>query len=344
MNADTVLQAERRRRSKVFFMLGILGVLIVAAFLLSMNAGSFRMSPGTVLNTLFGNGTDKEKLVLFEFRLPRISIALLVGAGLALSGCVLQGISRNGLADPGILGINAGSGLVVLMFVAFYPSTDAAPVFALPVLALLGACLTALVIFGMAYKRGEGILPSRLILTGIAIAAAISSATIVLMLRISPEKYQFVATWMAGSIWGSTWTFVLALLPWLIAFGAYIMLKARTLDVFGLGEQTASGLGAPVSKDRTRLLLVAAGLAGACVAVSGGIGFVGLIGPHIARRLVGPRHSALLPTSALCGALLLLIADTISRAMPTASEIPTGIVVAVIGAPYFLYLMARSRA
>ncbi|OXM15327.1 FecCD family ABC transporter permease [Paenibacillus herberti] len=344
MDTEMLHQSARRRRSKALFMLAVLLILIAIVFLISMNAGSFRMSAGTVLNTLFGGGTDKEELILFEFRLPRICIALLVGAGLALSGCVLQGISRNGLSDPGILGINAGSGLVVLLFIAFYPTTDAAPVFALPILALVGACVTALIIFGLAYKKGEGIMPSRLILTGIAIAAAISSVTIVLMLRISPEKYQFAATWMAGSIWGSTWTFVLALLPWVIVLGAYMMVKARSLNVLALGDQLASGLGARVGGDRSRLLLVAAGLAGACVAVSGGIGFVGLIGPHIARRLVGPRHEALLPTSALCGALLMLVADTVSRALPMSSEIPTGIVVAVIGAPYFLYLMARSRA
>ncbi|MER7797978.1 iron ABC transporter permease, partial [Microbacterium sp. NPDC096154] len=247
------------------------------------------------------------------------------------------------LADPGILGINSGAGLVVMLFIAFYPATTAVPVLALPFLALVGASLTATIIYGLSYKRNKGILPTRLILTGVAISAGISSAMIVLTLRLSPEKYQFVATWLAGSIWGTTWKFVWTLLPWIVILLPYIFIKARVLDVLNLGENTAMGLGANVSREQIKFLAAAVGLAASCVSVSGGIGFVGLIGPHVARRLVGPRHQYLLPTSALVGSLLVIAADTIGRWILQPTEVPTGLVVAVLGAPFFLYLLAKAK-
>jgi iron complex transport system permease protein len=232
---------------------------------------------------------------------------------------------------------------MVMLFVSFFPTTTAAPIFLLPVLALIGAGFAAFLIYVLSYKKGEGILPTRMLLTGIGIAAGISSAMIVLTLRLSPEKYQFVATWLAGSIWGSNWKFVSALLPFMVVLVPLVLMKARVLNVLNLGDQTASGLGAPVERERLILLAAAVGLAGSCVSVSGGIGFVGLIGPHLARRLVGPKHQLLLPASALVGSLLVLIADTLGRVILQPSEIPAGILVAVLGAPYFLYLLSRTK-
>ncbi|RAT96325.1 iron ABC transporter permease [Brevibacillus sp. Leaf182] len=335
---------QTRKRNRAFAVMTILAILIFIAFIISMNTGYIRLSPSDLLMTLIGSGTDKQSLILFEFRLPRIVISLLIGAGLAVSGCIIQGISRNALAEPGILGINAGAGLMVMLFISFYPSTSAAPVFLLPVLALIGASVTAALIFALSYKRHKGLSPTRIVLTGIAVAAGMSAAMIVLTLKLSPDKYQFVATWLAGSIWGTNWKFVLSLLPWIAILIPYVFYKARVMNVLNLGEELAKGLGAPVAKEQLKLLAAAVGLAAACVAVSGGIGFVGLIGPHLARRLVGPKHEMLLPTSALTGALLVIVADTIGRWIMQPSEIPTGIVVAVIGAPYFLYLLARSKA
>ncbi|MFD3257616.1 FecCD family ABC transporter permease [Paenibacillus lentus] len=335
--------SNKRRMKRGVVVMTILGILIISAFIVSMNTGYIRLSPLDVVKTLFGMGTEKQSLILFQFRLPRIVISVLIGAGLAVSGCILQGISRNALADPGILGINAGAGLMVMLYVSFYPTTSAGSIFLLPVLALVGAGFTAALIYVLSYKRNEGISPTRLILTGIGVAAGISAAMIVLTLKLDPNKYQFVATWLAGSIWGSNWKFVLALLPWIVILLPYVFYKARVMNVLNLGENTATGLGAPVEKERLLLLAAAVGLAGSSVAVSGGIGFVGLIGPHLARRLVGPKHQLLLPTSALIGALLVVVADTIGRWILQPSEIPTGIVVAVIGAPYFLYLLTKTR-
>ncbi|WP_397469520.1 FecCD family ABC transporter permease [Psychrobacillus sp.] len=336
-------KSQHKAKKRNLFIVGILAFFIVIAFFISMNTGYIKLSPTEVIQTFFGYGNEKQQLILFEFRLPRIVIAVLVGMGLAVSGCILQGISRNALADPGILGINAGAGLAVMLFISFFPSTTAVPIFLLPILAFLGAGLTAIIIYTLAYKRHEGISPMRLVLTGVAIAAGISSVMIVLTLRLSPENYQFVATWLAGSIWGSNWKFVLSLLPWILILIPFVFTKARVLNVLNLGDLTATGLGASIEKERRVLLAAAVGLAGASVSISGGIGFVGLIAPHLARQLVGSRHQFLIPASALAGGLLVLVADTIGRWILQPSEIPAGIVVAVIGAPYFLYLLSRLK-
>ncbi|WP_409344718.1 FecCD family ABC transporter permease [Paenibacillus sp. MBLB4367] len=336
--------AARARKIRFITVMAIMAALVTTAFIVSMNTGFIRLSPMEVLRTLFGGGTEKQALILFEFRLPRIVISVLVGAGLAVAGAILQGLSRNGLADPGIFGINAGAGLAVVLFISFYPTKQAAPVFMMPFLALIGAGATAVLICVLAYRRGRGVTPVRLILVGIAVAAGISAAMIVLTLRLSPENYQFVSVWLAGSIWGSNWKFVIALLPWIVVLLPIAFYKARTLNVLNLGDEMAKGLGTPIVKEQLSLIAVAIGLAGACVATGGGIGFVGLIGPHLARRLVGPQHEFLLPASALAGGLLLIVADTLARTVVQPSEIPTGIVVAIIGAPYFLYLLAKSKA
>ncbi|SDE29675.1 iron complex transport system permease protein [Paenibacillus sp. UNCCL117] len=335
---------ERRKLIRALFVFAILAGLIVIAFVISMNTGFIRLSPVEVIKTLFGAGTAKQNLILFEFRLPRIVISILIGAGLAVSGCILQGLTRNALADPGILGINAGAGLMVVLFIAFFPMNQSPPIFFLPFLALLGAGATAALIFALSYEKDKGISPTRMVLSGIAVAAGISAAMIILTIRLEPNQYQFVATWLAGSIWGTSWKFVVALLPWVIVLLPFVLYKARTLNVMNMGDMTAIGLGTRVSRERLLLLSAAVALAGSCVAAGGAIGFVGLIGPHLARQLVGPRHQYLLPASALVGSLLLIVSDLVARVLLQPSEIPTGIVVAVIGAPYFLYLLARSKA
>nr|WP_275422819.1 iron ABC transporter permease [Paenibacillus mucilaginosus] len=319
-------------------------VLILLAFIISMNTGVIRLAPADVARTLFGGGTDQQKLILFDFRLPRIVISLLVGAGFAVSGAILQGVSRNALADPGLLGINAGAGLAVVLYISFFPVKEEAPVFFMPLLALLGAGTAAALVYLLAYKKEQGISSTRLILIGIAVAAGMGALMLVLTIRLDPKNYQFIAVWLAGSIWGTSWKYVTAVLPWMLVLLPLVFYKARVLDVLHLGEQVAAGLGVAIERERRRLLAAAVVLAGVCVAVGGGIGFVGLIGPHLARLLVGPKHRYLLPASALTGALMLLVADTLGRWILQPTEVPTGIVVAVIGAPYFLYLLSRSKA
>jgi iron complex transport system permease protein len=344
MNRTLSAGSDKSRRIREVSILSALAVLIVIIFVISMNTGFMRLSPLEVLHTLLGEGSKQQKLILFDFRLPRIVISLLIGAGFAVSGSILQGLSRNALAEPSTLGINAGAGFAVLIFISFVPATTAAPIFVLPLLALAGAALTATLIYFLSYRRADGLSPTRLILIGIAVGAGIYALQLILSLRLDPQNYQFVAIWLAGKIWGGDWRFVLALLPWILILLPFAFYKARVLNVLNLGDETSKGLGMPLERERLLLLATAVALAGSCVAVSGGIGFVGLIAPHLARRLVGPRHQIQLPAAALIGALLLLTADTIGRWILQPAEIPTGIVVAIIGAPYFLYLLAKSKA
>ena len=318
-------------------------VLLIVSFIISMNTGYSKLSPLDVLRTLFGDGSDKENLILFSFRLPRIVISSLVGAGLALSGCIIQGVARNALAEPGLLGINAGAGLTVILFVLLCGAQSTLSVLALPLLALIGAGITAILIYALAFKRQTGLAPIRLILTGVAVQAGILALTTVLVVKLDDTQFDFVAAWQAGSIWGSDWKFVLALLPWLLLLISYVLSKARVLDVLSLGDDIACGLGLAVEEERRRLLAAAVALAASCVAVSGNISFVGLIAPHLARRLVGPGHGVLFPVCAMAGAVLVSAADTLARVIVQPAEIPTGIMVAVVGAPYFLYLLTKSK-
>lgn len=317
--------------------------LLLLFFVISMNTGYMKLTPLDTLRTLLGGGSAKEKLILFDFRLPRIVVSVLVGAGLALSGCIIQGVTKNALADPGLLGINAGAGLMVILYVLFFGTNSFLSVFTLPFLALAGAGTAALLIYALSYKKQEGIAPMRLILTGVALQAGISALTTLLVVKLDEDQFEFVASWQAGSIWGSNWRFVLALLPWLLLLIPYVLYKARVLDVLNMGDEVAYSLGASVEKERRNFLAAAVALAASCVAVSGSISFVGLLAPHLARRMVGPKHTILIPTCILTGAALVSLADTIARVIVQPAELPVGIVVAVIGAPYFLFLLSKSR-
>ena len=337
---------ERRKQETVArnrMVMSLLIVLLFLSFLISVNTGYARIAPADTIRILSGGGTDKENLILFQFRMPRIVISVLVGAGLALSGCIIQGVARNVLADPGLLGINAGAGFMVILFVLFFDSRSFMAVFTLPFVALLGAGIAAVAVYMLSRKKGEGAEPLHLVLTGIAVQAGISALTTVLVVKLDETQFNFVASWQAGSIWGSNWRFVLALLPWLLAAVPYILSKSRILDILNLGDEIACGLGVSVGKERRGLLAAAVALAASSVAVSGNISFAGLIAPHLARHLVGPNHRTLLPVCAITGAVLVSAADTAARVIVQPSEIPTGIMVAIIGAPYFLYLLISNR-
>ncbi|MEN0642626.1 iron ABC transporter permease [Alkalicoccobacillus gibsonii] len=333
-----------KQSKKPFIIFGILIIAIIGVFLLSLNLGYIRIAPFDVLKTFLGMGTDKDALVLFQFRLPRMVIALLIGAGLAVSGAILQGVSQNGLADPGILGINAGAGFAVVLFIFFFQGSltglGTLSIFIMPFFALLGAVLAAFLIYVLAWKKG--VTPVRLILVGIGINAGFAAALLVFQLKMNPRDFMQATIWLSGSIWGTNWKFVLATLPWILILIPFTLYKARYLNILNLGDQVATNLGARVEKERRILLFLSVALAGACVAVGGGIAFLGLVAPHIARKLVGPKHQYLIPASALVGALLLLVADMLGRNVLQPSEIPVGLVVAMLGAPYFLYLLMKT--
>ncbi len=321
----------------------ILLLLLALAALTSLNLGSFAIGPAELLATLLGNGTPKQELALYAIRLPRLVMAVLVGVGLALSGTVLQGVSRNALADPGILGLNAGAGVVIVALLYLKQQAAIAIPGALwPAAAFVGAMAAAIAIYLLARRQGQ-VDPGRMLLSGIAVNAGLSAAMLVLSMRLDRRLYDSASVWLAGSLSGAKWADVLAILPWLAVLVPLLVGLVRVLDILGVGDDTATGLGVRVEARRLLLLAIAVAFAGAAVALAGAIGFVGLIGPHMARLVVGPRHHLLLPAAALIGATLMVVADLIGRNLLAPVEVPVGVVVAVIGAPYFLYLLVRSN-
>ncbi|MFU0791374.1 MAG: iron ABC transporter permease [Virgibacillus proomii] len=321
----------------------ILVVLIFITSVIAIGVGPSSVSIDRFIPTILGDGTFKEDFVFFSIRLPRLIIVVLAGMALALSGAILQGLTRNDLADPGIIGINSGAGVAIAVFFLFMPIEIGNFVYMIPIVAFIGAMTTVILIYLFSYQRKTGVKPVHLVLVGVGFSMAFSGLMVVLMSGAKREKVDFIANWLAGNIWGTDWPFILALLPWILILFPYTYMKSHQLNIFGMSEPVGIGLGMQVQKERVILLIVAAALAAATVSVTGGIAFIGLMAPHIARGLVGPRHQLFLPIAVLIGGWLLLIADTIGKNILPPDGIPTGIVVAIIGAPYFIYLLIRSK-
>lgn len=268
---------------------------------------------------------------------------MLAGVGLGVSGAILQGLSRNPLADPGILGLHSGAAFGLIIFVTYFHSLDKQASIFIPLFTFTGGILAALLIILLAYDRYEGTLPIRLILVGIAVSAGFSAITLFLSLRLNEEMYTFASRWLVGNVWGRDWVHVWTLLPWIVILAPYAWFKSHTLNILSLGDEVAAGLGVSVQKNRLVMLAVAVGLSCGSVAMTGGIGFIGLVAPHLARRLAGPKYEHSLPISGLIGLIILLLADTVGRSLFQPNSIPAGIVVAAIGAPYFLYLLLKVK-
>lgn len=318
----------------------LLSLLILATVIIGIGVGPASLSFDRLIPTMLGQGSFKEEFVLFSIRLPRIVITILAGMALALSGAILQGITRNDLADPGIIGINAGAGVAISIFFLYVPINVGSFVYMLPAVAFFGALITAMLIYLFSYQRNGGLQPVRLVLVGVGFSMALSGMMIILISSAERVKVDFIAKWLAGNIWGTDWPFILALLPWLLVLVPFTLYKANRLNLLGMSEPVAIGVGVSLEKERVVLLLTAVSLAASAVSVTGGIAFVGLMAPHIAKSLVGPRNQLFLPVAILIGGWLLLFADTVGRNLID-SGIPAGIMVALIGAPYFMYLLLR---
>ncbi|MBT2571040.1 iron ABC transporter permease [Planococcus sp. ISL-110] len=328
-----------RKKQRISYYLLLALILLTA--IASMGLGYSPISYDRLMPAILGQGTFKEEFILFSIRLPRILITVLAGMALALSGAILQSVTRNDLADPGIIGINSGAGVAIAVFFLFIPVEAGAFVYLLPVVAFGGALATAALIYAFSYSRNTGLQPIRLVLVGIGFSMALSGVMIVLISSAEPEKVDFIANWLAGNIWGADWPFIVAILPWLLVLIPFSMYKANRMNVLGLSDPVAVGIGVSVEKERIVLLLAAVALAAAAVSVTGGIAFIGLMAPHIAKAIVGPRHQMFLPLALLIGGWLLLLADTVGRNLLEPAGIPAGIMAALIGAPYFIYLLLK---
>lgn len=328
--------------SKTLLVILILVVLIFITLLVSLNMGSFSIEPMDVIKTFLGQGQRNHEIAIFKLRLPRIVIALLVGSALSTAGVILQGVTKNDLADSGILGINSGAALFVVVYIYLmngnvYEGMSNLTVFTMPIVALVGALFGAFLIYSLAWKGG--INSSRLLLIGIGVNIAFTSILAIFQLKFTTQEFNRVMAWTSGSVWGTSWKYVIAVLPFIVIFMGITIYKSKYIDVLNLGDEVSISLGVDVEKQRRRLIIYAVILSGVSTAVAGSISFLGLIAPHIGRKIIGPKHKRLIPVSALIGTLLLLIADTISRNLLAPIEIPVGIVVSIIGVPYFIYLM-----
>lgn len=321
----------------------VLAALLLGLFFLHLQAGFHYFTKEHLLAIFFFGGTPEERLTVFDFRMVRSILAVLIGMGLAVSGAVFQTISKNELASPSLLGVNAGAALAVMLLIYGSSSATGLGIWQQPLAAVVGGALAAAFVFFLSHRRGRMTSTYNLVLNGIAVTAGLHALQILLLVSLDPTRFQQVNTWLIGSIFGNSWTHVDILFFIVLAGLLFLLANHETLDLLALREETALGLGLRVNRTRFVLLMAAVVLASSCVAVGGSIGFVGLICPHIARRLVGVAHCRYLPVTALLGGILLVAADYTARVIIAPDEMLVGLVVSLIGAPYFLYILLRSK-
>lgn len=316
-----------------------LTLVALMALIVNLSQGEYPVPPLDVVKTILGFPSSPDyAFVVNTLRLPRALVALLVGMGLATAGTILQGLTRNPLAAPEIIGINSGASLVAVALIVLFPSVG---VGWLPVAAFLGGLGAAIAIYLLAWNGGSS--PIRLILVGIGLTSLTAAGTNLMTTFGDIYDVSQALVWLTGSIYGRSWEHLWPLLPWLIIFLPLTLVLARSLDTLTLGDNLAQGLGSRVEWTRSLLLLCTVALAGSAVATAGTIGFVGLMAPHLARHWVGPSHAGLIPVAALTGACIVELADSVGRLAFAPIELPCGVITAVMGAPYFLWLLYRSR-
>ena len=323
----------------------VLTLILVAVMVLATGTGSVTIAPAKVLRAVWHGLTQNLDgtldTIVWQIRLPRVLMAALVGGSLALSGVAYQGIFRNPLADPYLLGVASGASLGAALAIV-YGTT-------IPLLALLGVPLTAF-LFSLASvflvialaRRGTTIPIVSLILAGAVLGSSFSAATSFVML-VAQERAAGVLAWLLGSFGLSSWSKLVSVLPFMLVAGVAVMVSSRALNLLQLGDEQAAQLGLPVERFKFALITVATLATAAAVSVSGIIGFVGLMVPHAVRLALGPDHRTLVPTAALLGAVFMVLADLLARTIIAPAEIPIGVITALVGGPVFLYLLKRQR-
>ncbi|WP_281884644.1 iron ABC transporter permease [Paenibacillus sp. YYML68] len=326
------------RKALLLTLLLFTSTLIV--MILCTGIGSIFVAPLDVIRSIFGYGAETHELIIRSLRLPRVVTAVLIGASLAVSGAILQGVIRNPLTSPDNIGITGGAVLGAVSFFFFF--ADKLSIHWLPLWAITGAVAATLLIYMLAWKKGAS--PLRLVMIGIAVTAALNALSYMMMITGPAVLANHSLTFMTGSIYGVSWEkAVQPLLPWVAALLPLLLVYARHINVQELGEDVARSVGSTVQRQRFLLLLLSVALGGAAIAFGGAISFIGLMAPHMARRLVGPSFGALLPVSALIGAILLLLADLAGRMLVPPLDIPAGVFTASVGAPLFVFLLYRSQ-
>ncbi|MCX7600988.1 MAG: iron ABC transporter permease [Meiothermus sp.] len=318
-----------------------LGLLLPAALLLAAGIGAYYIPPWEIPRVLLEKA-DQAYAVLVSIRFPRVVLAAAVGALLALSGAVLQGLFRNPLADPGLIGVTAGAGLGAAIFIILIPGAGALQVFALPLMAFVGGLLTTLLVWRLASSGGR-VQVLTLLLAGIALNAAAGALIGLLISRATDEQLRSLTFWTLGGYGGATWTTLLAMAPTgLVALWGLLRL-GRPLNALVLGEREAFHLGVNLEPFKRQAVALSALAVGTAVAAAGGVGFIGLVAPHLFRLLAGPDHRYLLLGATLLGASLSVLADLVARTAVAPAELPVGVVTSLLGAPFFIWLLLRHK-
>lgn len=318
--------------------LALLCVLLMFAAIASLSIGAVSLTFHDIfLSTL----SDEQQAVLFSIRLPRVLLAGFVGAALAVSGAAMQGLFRNPLADPGLIGITAGSAFAVALMIVFGASFGGLMgVYGLSIAAFCGGVFTCLVVFRLSKTTGSFSV-TYMLLAGIAINALAGAGTSFLAYISDDQQLRALTFWTMGNVGGALWPAVFVSASVIVPCVFYLMRKAAQLNILLLGEEEAQHLGVDSERLKRSVVIATALCVGAAVAVSGIIGFIGLVVPHLVRLLIGPDNKVLIPASALMGALLLMVADTIARSVFAPAEMPVGILTSLIGGPFFLWLLIK---
>lgn len=349
LSQDIRFEVAGDRSSKAQLLLVALVALLFVSCLANMAIGASGANlREAIADLLYGRELSlRDKVVFWDIRAPRIVMGCLVGASLAVSGAIMQGLFRNPLADPGLVGVGAGAGLGAIVSIVLGAALPAyiANLFGyylVPFAAFFGGWITTLLLYWVSTRRGRTSVATML-LAGIALGALAGALSGVLIYVADDAQLRDLTFWGMGSLAGATWTKVLAASPLMVAALLLAPFLARGLNGLALGEAAARHMGIPVQRMKNTAIMAVAASTGAAVAVSGGIGFVGIVVPHLLRLMVGPDHKYLLVNSALLGASLLLVADVISRTIIAPAELPIGIVTATLGGPFFLWILLRQR-
>ncbi|HEM6310324.1 TPA: iron ABC transporter permease [Streptococcus suis] len=317
----------------------LLLLLLIALSLLSLIVGYSKLGLTDLFATLSGQANTATQLIFWKIRLPRLLVSILAGGALAVSGHLFQTLTRNALADSGILGVNAGAGLLLTLALTWNISFPLSQ----PLLALTGGFLATGLVYLLAYKKGRGIEPTRLVLTGVGLASLFSSSMISLMVRFDRYKLENIIGWLTGRYVGDDWQTINLISPLLIALCVLSWLRFSKLNILRLEASLGIGLGLDRQKEATIVLILATSLASFSSLLVGNTAFIGLLAGHLAKRLIGNQHQYSLPLSALIGSSLLISADIFSRSLLVGTGIPTGLVITLIGAPYFLFLLYSDK-
>ncbi len=334
---ESIINWDIRKRVRLIL---IFSMLLLGSMILSIAVGTTRLNLQDLVNVVTAQDQSQAALhVIQNIRLPRILTGLLVGMNLAVAGVLLQGVLRNPLASPQIIGVNSGAGLMAILIMVIFPGS----MNLLPVGAFLGALVAATVIYLLAFTTEATNATTNIVLAGVALSALLHAATSALMILYSDEL-QVTFTWLIGGLTGRGWSYFCTLLPYSLAGLIAAIVISPKMNLCILGDEVGSALGLAIKSYRAVVIILAAFLAGSAVSVAGTIGFVGLIAPHLARLLVGDDYRYLVPLSAVMGALLLVLSDTLARTVFQPVELPVGLLTSALGAPFFFYLIYRRRA